>query len=335
MATKVYKKGVNCIIDTGSGLPKIIPTAQTRFTVNGTSVQISDTFNREQGFSVVYGDLQNESGTPIGGQQACIDYLSTFVGSFSTGGTSGGTGFTLWNYTAQNYTDLTTVVAPTALDGEIAFLYNSQGTKWLPGSLGGTYWPSGFYIYNGGTAEWQIDKNLEAVAEQLHLNIQDIDDLEATRLLSVVAGRNIVIDNTDPLNPIVVNKGSNLSNRTVIQDDAVIDATLPGGPGTKQNINPAGWLISGVVQASMLRFTVVGPGNDTFGGLAAPSPAERVLVTIYNNDPTGTVTISNNNAGSLAANRFFIGGNVILGTGESLAVIYEPTLLRWIPFSKF
>jgi hypothetical protein len=152
---------------------------------------------------------------------------------------------------------------------------------------------------------------------------------------NLVGGRNIVIDNADPNNPIINNEGSNLSYRTVIQDNAVLDATLPGGPFTKNNINPVGWLIGGVVQASMLRFTVVGPGNDTFGGLVAPTPAERVLVIIYNNDPTGTITIANNDAGSLAANRFFIGGNVLLQLGESLAVIYEPTLLRWIPFSKF
>ena len=38
---------------------------------------------------------------------------------------------------------------PTLHNGEFYYAQNSQGTKWLPGSLGGTYYPKGVYYSNG------------------------------------------------------------------------------------------------------------------------------------------------------------------------------------------
>lgn len=72
--------------------------------------------------------------------------------------------FNLWKYSADNYTELLTIAAPEA--GDIAKVKNSQGTKWLPGSLGGTYYPSGFYEYSG--TQWEMDKTIEEIANQLN-----------------------------------------------------------------------------------------------------------------------------------------------------------------------
>lgn len=97
--------------------------------------------------------------------------------SESGGGT--GTGFL---YSATNYTDLTTVVAPTANELDLAIVYNSQGV-----------WPinrrlKGVYMYQSGTWEYAN---------------QELQDILSAKLDSVQAGTNVTIDNTDPLNPII------------------------------------------------------------------------------------------------------------------------------------
>lgn len=68
------------------------------------------------------------------------------------------------NYYAENYTDLTTSVALSPALGEIALLKSSEGTSWLPWSLGGTYYPSGIYIYDG--ASWVSSR--EAIADEFN-----------------------------------------------------------------------------------------------------------------------------------------------------------------------
>ena len=47
-----------------------------------------------------------------------------------------------------NYTALTTAI-PAGLAGRFAYVLNSQGTSWLPGSLGGTYYGAGWYYDTG------------------------------------------------------------------------------------------------------------------------------------------------------------------------------------------
>ena len=46
---------------------------------------------------------------------------------------------------------------------EIAFVLNPQGTKWLPGSLGGNYYPKGVYKWTG--TDWIANNDL--IAEEL------------------------------------------------------------------------------------------------------------------------------------------------------------------------
>ena len=35
--------------------------------------------------------------------------------------------------------------------GDLAYIKNSLGSMWLPGTLGGTYYPKGIYIYDGAS----------------------------------------------------------------------------------------------------------------------------------------------------------------------------------------
>ena len=62
------------------------------------------------------------------------------------------------------FDDLANIPNPT--DGSLAYVYESQGTKWLPGTVGGTYYPSGIYVYNEAEGEWVSDRN--EIAIQLH-----------------------------------------------------------------------------------------------------------------------------------------------------------------------
>jgi hypothetical protein len=73
----------------------------------------------------------------------------------------------VWNGTAydavpeQEIPDYVTVVAnyaalpdPTTVIGKFYWCSNSQGTSWLPGTIGGTYYNSGLYYSNGTTWEY-------------------------------------------------------------------------------------------------------------------------------------------------------------------------------------
>ena len=104
-----------------------------------------------------------------------FDQIQDYVNNVPTGGM----GFT---YLAQNFTNLDTVVAPQPITaGELAYVFNSQGTAWLPSTVGGTYYPNGIYVSDG--AEWISDRN--AIAEQLAISIDAIDQLEADLLQEV------------------------------------------------------------------------------------------------------------------------------------------------------
>ena len=82
-------------------------------------------------------------------------------------GTSGGGGAGIDTY--DTYADLPTPSDPDT----VAFVLNSSGTKWLPGTLGGTYYPAGWYIYQSN-----IWNSIEApVDEALQLIVAHVADL--------------------------------------------------------------------------------------------------------------------------------------------------------------
>ena len=54
--------------------------------------------------------------------------------------------------------------------GDIGYARNSEGIRWLPGTIGGTYYPSGFYVWDG--TNWVSDRN--AIVNQLEQNVINI-----------------------------------------------------------------------------------------------------------------------------------------------------------------
>ena len=68
---------------------------------------------------------------------------STFIPYISSGGGAGTSITVVSNYSA--------LPDPTTVSGKFYWCENSQGTAWLPGSLGGTYYSAGMYYSNGVT----------------------------------------------------------------------------------------------------------------------------------------------------------------------------------------
>ena len=74
--------------------------------------------------------------------------------------------------------------------------------------------------------------------------------------------------------------------------------------------------------------------NVNITGLVAPSPAKTMRVIIFNNSATNNITLQNNNAGSVAANRFLSNGNVTINEKESVECFYSVSEQRWIPITR-
>lgn len=70
----------------------------------------------------------------------------------------------LGNFT--NYTDLTTQF-PTADVGNLAYVEVSEGTKWLPGVFGGTFYSKGTYLWNGSNWDSAVNEISEALEDSL------------------------------------------------------------------------------------------------------------------------------------------------------------------------
>lgn len=65
---------------------------------------------------------------------------------------------------ATNYSNLSTFVGMHL--GALAYVESSEGTKWLPGSIGGSFYAKGWYVYNG--TNWVSDRvNISEEFEKL------------------------------------------------------------------------------------------------------------------------------------------------------------------------
>ena len=75
-------------------------------------------------------------------------------------------------FTSDNYAGLTSLVG--MVEGDLAYVVNSQGTQWLPSTLGGSFYPNGVYIYANNT--WASDRN--SISYELYLDEYRLTDLE-------------------------------------------------------------------------------------------------------------------------------------------------------------
>jgi hypothetical protein len=85
---------------------------------------------------------------------------------------------------------------------------------------------------------------------------------------------------------------------------------------------------TGLDSTNFLRLETDG-GNYTISGIEAPNPVVNQGIFIVNIGSTGNIQILNDNAGSIAVNRFLIGGNKTIQDDEGLMLIYDDISLRW------
>jgi len=90
----------------------------------------------------------------------------------------------------NNFTALNTAKPP-GTSGRFAYVLNSQGTKWLPGSMGGDFYDLGWY-YDNGTV-WtddkvEIAKGLEDINTALTNHINDIANPHNTGISNIGPG---------------------------------------------------------------------------------------------------------------------------------------------------
>jgi hypothetical protein len=151
----------------------------------------------------------------------------------SSGGGGGiPSGAKVFDYTAINYTDLTTVVAPTANEGDLAIVYNSQGIWLINRKL------KGVYIYQGGTWEYasqelqdKIQENtteITVVETDLNNHIADNSNPHLVTKAQVGLGN---VDNTSDLDKPI-------SNDTQTALDTKLESVTGDGVDNTDPINP-------------------------------------------------------------------------------------------------
>ncbi len=135
---------------------------------NGTSTDGSKMFNEP------LIECQDDTGTPFT-KASFITWMRTNTGFKQAAGSAA----LPWLYSATNYTELSTIIAPAANEGELAIVYNSQGTWLINRKL------KGVYIYQSGVWEYAN---------------QELQDRLAAKIDSVSGDG---VDNTDTLNPVL------------------------------------------------------------------------------------------------------------------------------------
>lgn len=215
-------------------------------------------------------------------------------GILKTSGSGGGGGGTTIT-TVANYSALPSA---TAVSGKFYWCENSQGTKWLPYSLGGTYYPLGMYYSNGVT--WEFSESPYQAS-----------------LSTVNTGTN-----TDQfVSPYTFTNADKWGNYTLKTTTISTTAPLQGGGDlssnrtfsiTQSSATTDGYLSS----ADWNTFNSKGNGTVTSVGLSMPS-----AFTVSNSPIISNGTINVVGAGTIAD---YIRGDGTLAT--------FPTLTGYVPY---
>ena len=93
-------------------------------------------------------------------------------------------------YNVENYTELQSITNQNLYD--FAYVRNSEGTTWLPGSLGGSYYGAGLYMWDGNNwteDDTEIFEQLDSILISLQ-NLQNnkVDKEDLPKYVSVQAG---------------------------------------------------------------------------------------------------------------------------------------------------
>lgn len=271
------------------------------------------------------------------------------------GGGGGGTGGT-FAFLATNYTDLLTKTG--MVTGDIAYVYNSQGAKWLPGTMGGTYYPGGIYIYSAST--WTSDRNsISFQLEQDKLSLATKANLSGATFSGPIDSTSTILSGGTDLYDIFsqgdnditrvqpgtnINTGGTANNPIINLDNNVSLTSLSattiysGGTNLSSVFAPIG---------SSGDITRVQPGTNIFTGGTVNNPTVNITDASLNtlnvsgttvlahasattiallNNATATTEFSDYNFNTIEANcslSNIIGGsrNRIIGGSENIQII--------------
>lgn len=160
MDVKIYRKNNHCIIEHGSIKRYFSGDEMSIYSLNDNWT-IVNTSQKNESFSFNYADVQNENGVYIGSVEQVEDYLTLVTNFKKNENTDSAASFSL--------------LEDGKIVGQLAYVTDSQGTAWLPSTLGGSYYPKGWYVWNG--TEWVSDRN--STAAELDTIKNDISTLQA------------------------------------------------------------------------------------------------------------------------------------------------------------
>ena len=172
---KIYKKNNYLIIDDGVSIPKgyLAKDILIQEIISDSVYEIFGTIPRFGNFTnqllhnVIIPDILKEDGSPYTPTE-WVDFYTANTGFFFEITNGGGTsGIIPENQFVDNYSSLPN---PTTTLHQIWVCQNSEGIQWLPGSLGGTYYPEGVYISDG--TKWIYHKdNYQATQSEVNSGI--------------------------------------------------------------------------------------------------------------------------------------------------------------------
>tara|TARA_R110000868_G_scaffold143967_2_gene362712 strand:- start:2823 stop:3719 length:897 start_codon:yes stop_codon:yes gene_type:complete len=205
-----------------------------------------------------------------------LDWKPRRVKTTATGGTA-------------NVVDSYFVLPSNPAEESIAFVLYSTGTPWLPGSLGGTYYPSGWYMYLSGV--WISDSKF--IDNQLYQNEN----------LIAINTESISDHLSDLNNPHQVNK----SNVGLSNVDNTSDANKPVSTATQTALNAKAALSHLHIKANITDFNESDYATSAQGLLAgtALQPGDDIS-ELFNDEvylqPSDNVSALTNDAGYLTSN---------------------------------
>jgi hypothetical protein len=146
---KIYKKGNYIYLVNASGDIKQDHANEVKITKTNVSNETYSIYSDDLGVNnVTFSELTQENGTAYASVQAFELWYAENTGfNPASGGSGAGTVIN----TVSNYASLPD---PTLVSNDFYWCEASQGTKWLPFSVGGTYYPLGMYYSNGVTWEY-------------------------------------------------------------------------------------------------------------------------------------------------------------------------------------
>ena len=198
---------------------------------------------------------------------------------------------------------------PTTVGDKFYWCENSQGTAWLPGSLGGTYYPRGLYYSNGTTWEY-METPIQATQAEVDAGIIDDRFVSPNTLYNADQWNSVKVKlytngalNNDP-NKLNLVEGSNMTITDDGSGNITFDAAGGGGGSSLPHATASGTdtytaTISGVTayndgDAYLIRFT---NGNTDAATL--------------NISGVGAVTLYRNNDGPLIGGDIWPGGEML------------------------